>query len=194
MMMLKHALLTLILLVVASCASSPKSDVANPSDENAVNAQSDSRAGTNMSDIASQPEDKRIYFFEHQFLPELAYRTNGEFLRDLLGGDTNPLMASASEIVSDEYAKGITVTVVNPESAVLLSFANPKNPPDCFFTYIQGFGDNTVFFTYEKIEPMDGEVMVGMVALWTNLGDHAILGPRDYTDAASFIRDVQEMQ
>jgi len=193
-MMLKHALFTIILVVVASCASAPKSEVANPSGENAENAQADSPAGTNISDIASQPEDKRIYFFEHQFLPELAYQTNGEFLRDLLGGDTDPLMASASEIVSDEYARGITITVVNPDSTVLLSFANPQNPPDCFFIYVQGFGDNTVFFTYEKIEPMDGESMVGMVALWTNLGDHAIFGPRDYTDAASFIRDVQEIQ
>ncbi|MBN2716035.1 MAG: hypothetical protein JXX14_09270 [Deltaproteobacteria bacterium] len=180
-----------IVFFIASCGATQTSNTASSSGTGAAPV-SDS-ANTEKPDFASMPVEKRIYYFEHQFLPALTYTTDGAFLDDLLAGELGALMASATEMVSAEYAAGISVKVIDPEGAALLSFANPQNPPDCYFVFVSGKGDNAMHMTYEKAEDFTGEGVVGMVGMWTPMGDHANMGPRNYTDADSFVKDAKEI-
>jgi len=145
---------------------------------------------TTASDGKSLPLEERIYFFEHRLLPKLTYESDGKFLAELISGDTAVLAGAAAEIVSPLYAKGISMQVLDPPGAVLLTFSNPNRAPDCYYIFIARSGDGHLFFTYEKMMDLSGDNFIGMVGAWTPSGAHANFGPRKYTDASSFLSDI----
>ena len=192
-MQIKSAALIMFTFLFWACASSQQAGSTTPSPENTDNAVAVNTAGENNADaddFKALPLEKRVYYFEHRFLPELTYTTEGEFLDDMLNGNLAPLMAAATEMVSPEYANGISVKVVEPDESVLLTFTSPQNPPDCYFIYISGKGENAIHMTYEKTEDFGGEGFVGVVGIWTQEGAHANMGPRQYSDAESFVKDA----
>lgn len=192
----KSITVILFTLLLGACGASQETGATTPSASLSGDAQTVDatvQGDTGEEAFKALPPEKRIYYFEHRFLPELTYNTNGEFLDDMLNGNMEPLLAAATDMVSAEYANGISVTVVTPAESVLLTFASPQNPPDCYFAYISGKGENAIYMTYEKTEDITGEGFMGVVGIWTHLGDHANMGPRQYTDAESFVKDAQDI-
>ena len=175
--MLNKVFCLMILMSLCSCAASGKQ----------TGTTSVQNADTNSDE---PPLDKRIYFFEHRFLPKLALESKGKFLADLLNADLSVLRGAATELVSPQYAKGLSVEVIDPNGAVLVQLANPRVPPDCYFLFIAGSGDQYFYLTYEKTMDLSGDGTVGMVGAWLPDGAHANFGPRSYRDAQSFLADV----
>ncbi|MBN2527103.1 MAG: hypothetical protein JXR76_11970 [Deltaproteobacteria bacterium] len=181
-------------LALASCASSSSQVVAStpPTDTTATQSELPNVADDgDVGDITALPLDKRIYLFQHQVLPDWTFQTDGAFLTDLLNHNTQALKETATEVVSAEFARGISVDVVNPAGAALLTFDSPQNTLDCYYVFILGADGEHLFFTYERTADIQGEGFIGEVGMWTQDGIHASFGLRKYADAKSFMGDVK---
>ncbi len=135
------------------------------------------------------PKSQKIYFFQHKILPEWTFTTEGKFYDDLLKGDLSHLKTVATDIISIEYANGISSEVL--EDAVLIKFPKPIAMANCFFVLILKSNDGFKFYTYEKTMSFgDDDPVIGVVGSWSPEGSHGNLGGRTYSEAAKFVSDV----
>ena len=136
-------------------------------------------------------DSKKVYFFQHQLLPEWTFTSNGNFYNDLVHGGLTKLKAAATEIISKDYADMIKTEVVDNQSAVLITFPQPKGLADCYYILIVKTNDDFAFYTYEKTMSFaQNDPVKGVVGFWSKEGSHGNLGPRTYTAASDFIQDV----
>ncbi|GEM_PF-2781511 len=75
----------------------------------------------------------RIYFFQHRLLPGWTFNSDGAFYKDLMSGNEIRVKAAATEMVSPEFAEGISIKPINESKGVLITFPKPDNMPDCYF-------------------------------------------------------------
>lgn len=137
---------------------------------------------------------QKIYLFQHRLIPEWTHRSNGAFFEDLSSGQHQRLLDLAAEVVSPEFAGGISIQAYPKADGLLIAFPAPVEPPQCYFIYIRRDPAKRTFslFTYEKTPDLFGKGHKGgVVGSWSAGGQHGNLGPRDYEDAASFVKDVQ---
>lgn len=137
------------------------------------------------------PDSKNVYFFQHQLLPEWTFTSNGNFFSDLIQGELTTLKSAATKIISKDYAERIKTEVVNNQSAVLITFPQPRGMTDCYYILIVKKNDDFAFYTYEKTMSFgQNDPVRGVVGMWSKEGSHGNLGPRTYTLASDFIQDV----
>jgi hypothetical protein len=137
------------------------------------------------------PISKKIYFFQHEILPEWTFTTDGKFYADLLKGDLAHLKMAATEIISNDYANGISSEVINDNGAILIKFPKPKAMTNCFFVLILKNKAEFSFYTYEKTMNFGGDdPVIGVVGSWSPEGNHANLGGRTYSNSSDFVSDI----
>lgn len=137
------------------------------------------------------PISKKVYFFQHKVLPEWTFTTEGKFYSDLLKGDLSHLKMAATEVISSNYANGITSEVIKGSDAILIKFPQPKAMANCFFILITKTETEFNFYTYEKTMSFgDGDPVIGVVGSWSSEGSHGNLGGRTYSEASDFVSDV----
>jgi hypothetical protein len=139
-----------------------------------------------------QPMHQRIYFLQHRLLPKWTYQSEGMFFDDLMQNRTQKLMAAASDIVGEAFAREISFRSFPEAKGVLITFSPPKEIPECFFVYIAKKGDGFKFYTYEKTLDLGKSGDKGVIGEWKADGAHGNLGPRKYDDPDSFVRELQE--
>ena len=146
-------------------------------------------SATNQSEEI--PTYKKIYFFQHKILPEWTFTTDGKFYADLLEGNLGHLKMAATEVISEEYANGISSEVINDGEAILIKFPKPKAMTNCFFVLILKNKGEYSFFTYEKTMNFGGDdPVIGVVGSWSPEGNHGNLGGRTYSTSSDFVSDV----
>ena len=137
------------------------------------------------------PDSKKVYFFQHQLLPEWTFTSNGSFFNDLVQGELTKLKAAATKVVSKDYADMIKTEIVNNQSAVLITFPKPRGMAECYYILIVKNNEDFAFYTYEKTMSFEqNDPVKGVVGMWSKEGSHGNLGPRTYTAASDFIQDV----
>ena len=164
----------IIAVFLSACNSTPKQEVSSIS--------------TKAEEV---PLSEKVYFFQHNILPEWTFTTDGGFYADLLQGDLSRLKMAAKEVISIDYANGISSEVLKDETSVLIKFPKPKAMANCFYVLIQKSNDGFNFYTYEKTMNFgDNEPVVGVVGSWSPEGSHANLGGRTYVKASDFVADI----
>ncbi len=108
----------------------------------------------------------------------------------MMNGQTEQLIAAATEVVSANYADQISILPYRDEEAVLLIFAQPKRPPNCYFVLIQKTNGTFIYRTYERTFTFGEDKDVGVVGGWQADGSHLNMGARDYSDYQSFYDDI----
>ena len=145
---------------------------------------------------AKEPTMKdRIYFFQHSLIPQWTHQSDGAFFNDLNSGKSGKLLDAATKIVSPEFAAAISTKNYPDANGVLLKFAAPVEPPQCYYIYIQKDKNGTKFslYAYEKTHDLLKEGNKGVVGQWSAEGGHGNFGARTYEDAESFVTEVQKM-
>jgi len=166
--------LLIVAVFLSACNSTPKQPISSSPEK-----------------TEEMPTSKKVYFFQHNILPEWTFTTSGEFFADLLQGDLTRLKMAATEVVSNDYANGISSEVIKGKNSVLLTFPKPKGITNCFFVLIQKSKEGFEFHTYEKTMNFgDDDPVIGVVGRWSPEGDHSNLGGRTYTKASDFVTDI----
>ena len=165
--------LLLIVVFLSACNSTPKQEVPSAITQN-----------------EEVPTSKKVYFFQHRILPEWTFSTGGKFYEDLLKGDLSHLKMTATEVISNDYANGISSEIINSD-AILIKFPQPQAMTNCFFILITKAKDEFNFYTYEKtINFGSDDPVIGVVGNWSSDGSHGNLGGRTYSKASDFVSDV----
>ncbi|MBN1905060.1 MAG: hypothetical protein JW927_08185 [Deltaproteobacteria bacterium] len=136
----------------------------------------------------------RIYFFQHRLLPGWTFNSDGAFYKDLMSGSVTRVKAAATEMVSHEFAEGISVKTVGESNGVLITFPKPDNVPDCYFVFIRQVDNKFMYITYEKTMNIADEGFAGAVCGWSSEGKHSNYGFQKYTDPDSFVSDALEIK
>lgn len=166
--------LLIIAIFLSACNSTPEQEVSSLPNQN-----------------DEMPTSKKIYFFQHKILPEWTFTTDGKFYADLLKGDLSHLKMAATEVISDDYANGISSEVIKDSGSILIKFPQPKAMANCFFVLITKTKDEFSFYTYEKTMSFGGDdPVIGVVGSWSSEGSHGNLGGRTYSKASDFVSDV----
>jgi len=153
--------------------------------------------GTCFAEPEKQPGEpslhQKIYLFQHRLIPQWTHRSNGAFFEDLSNGKHQRLLDVATELVSPNFSNGISIKPYLEKGGVLISFPAPTEPPECYFIYISKGVPNGAFslFTYEKSRDIFSQGNKGVVGSWAAGGEHGNLGPRNYEDAESFVKEIQ---
>lgn len=134
---------------------------------------------------------EKVYFFQHKILPEWTFTTEGKFYSDLLKGDLSHLKMAATEVISSDYASGISTKVIKDSNAILIKFPKPKGFANCYFVLITKSEETFQFYTYEKsMKFSTDDPVIGVVGSWTAEGNHGNLGGRTYTQPNDFVSDI----
>lgn len=167
-------ILLLLALFISACSSTPK------------------QAEVNEPQVTeSDMEKQSIYFFEHRLLPKWTFTSEGRLYDDLVLGNLETFKQAASEIVTPEFADQLTIKPVENESAILITFPQPRQLTHCFYVLILKTGDTFAYYTYEKTMSFgEQDGVKGVVGMWSEDGAHSNLGPRNYTSAEDFISDI----
>jgi hypothetical protein len=80
--------------------------------------------------------NQKIYLLQHRLIPEWTHRSNGAFFDDLSSGRHQRLLDLAAEVVSPEFAGGISIQTYPEADGLLITFPAPVEPPQCYFIYI----------------------------------------------------------
>ncbi|MCU4674162.1 hypothetical protein N7931_00815 [Catenovulum sp. 2E275] len=185
--------IVLLALLLPAYASNTLDEQSNlPTSKNSTQV-SDQQTGLKQEQTTKEddiPESERIYYFEHKLLPKWTYATQGSFFEAMMNGHNQQFIAAATEIVSAQYAEQIKILPYLEENAILLIFATPKTPPNCYFVMIQKSKDSYIYHTYERTLAFGEYGFVGVVGGWNEGGEHLNMGPRKYSDYQSFANDV----
>lgn len=137
------------------------------------------------------PTSEKVYFFQHKILPEWTFTTDGKFYEDLLKGDLSHLKMAATEVISSDYAQGISSKIIKDSDSVLIKFPQPKAMSNCFFVLILKNKGEFSFYTYERTMNFGGDdPVIGVVGSWSSEGSHGNLGGRTYSNASDFVSDI----
>lgn len=137
------------------------------------------------------PDSKKVYVFQHRLLPDWTFSSDGSFFNDLQQGDLTELKMAATKLVSEDFAKAIKTEVFGSQDAVLITFPQPKNMADCYYILIVKNQNEFAFYTYEKTMSFgENDPVIGVVGTWSSEGRHGNLGPRNYSAASDFVKDV----
>lgn len=90
-----------------------------------------------------------IWEFEHSVLPGWVTGTGGEFVQDLLRGDNETLVFTAAEHGGEDFAKAISVKVIDDPRGALISFPAPEEPTHCKFLMACDLGESSRLFSCE---------------------------------------------
>ena len=168
--------LLIIVFFLSACNSTPKHEV-------------EVASVTNQNEEV--PTSKKVYFFQHKLLPEWTFTTDGKFYADLLKGDLAHLKMAATEVISKDYAIGISSEVINDSGAILIKFPEPKAMANCFFLLILENKGEFSFYTYEKTMNFgNDDPVIGVVGTWSPEGSHGNLGGRTYSNSSDFVSDI----
>jgi hypothetical protein len=168
--------LLIIAVFLSACNSTPKQEV---------------EVAPVVNQNEEVPTSKKIYFFQHKILPEWTFTTEGKFYADLLRGDLAHLKLAATEVISNEYANGISSEVINDSGAILIKFPKPKAMANCYFVLILKNKEEFSFYTYEKTMNFgDDDPVIGVVGSWSPEGSHGNLGGRTYSKSSDFVSDI----
>ena len=180
-------------MLLSACASTALDEQNNSStDQNSaeVRDQQTDQQQARATKEEEIPEHERVYYFEHRLLPKWTFATQGAFFEAMMNGHNKQFLAAATEIVSDQYADQIKILPYLEENAILLIFATPKMPPNCYFVMIQKSKDSYIYYTYERTLAFGDDTFVGVVGGWSEDGAHLNMGPREYSDYQSFADEV----
>jgi|GEM_PF-1878340 len=139
-------------------------------------------------------KSQKVYYLQHKLIPKWVHQSGGAFFNDLNSGKYEKLIEAASQIVSSEFSAAISIKKYPDENGVLISFAAPAEPPECYYIYIYRENNDNKFslFTYEKTYDQFKKGHKGVVGQWTAEMAHKNLGPRTYEDLDSFVGDVKK--
>lgn len=171
----------LLSLCLFACTSTPPppSSVNNTAPDNV----------TGSAENEDVPKSDGIYYFQHQLLPKWTFNSEGEFFSDLHSGEIQFLEAVATDIVSSDYARELSVNVVDSHT-VLITFPEPKTFPHCYYALVIQRESGYEYITYEKTMTLGDDAVVGVVGGWSAQGTHQNLGARTYSSAQDFVYDV----
>lgn len=133
--------------------------------------------------------DDRIYFFQHRLLPRWTHESRGSFFDAIKAGPIDELRSIASEVVDAEFAAALRVLPLGGPDQVVIAFAPPKEPPECFCVLILRSGESYRYLTLEMSDDLFKEGDRSVIGEWTPDGTHANFGHRKYADVTSFIAD-----
>ena len=136
----------------------------------------------------------RIYHLQHRMLPKWTHNSGGKFYKDLLNGNFDILLTTASKIIGKEFSEKITIQRLNDSNGVLLIFPEPVEPPECYFIFIAKVKEEYRFVTYEKTYDFSGDGNKGVVGEWSSEGKHLNHGPHNYEDAEHFVNDLKGLK
>jgi len=139
---------------------------------------------------AEPTQHQKVYYFEHQLLPKWVHKSDGAFFEDLASGATGRLSAAATKIVGKPFADALHVRVIEKDRVVLLTFAKPGQPPECFYAALIKNGTTYRYLTLEADEDITGQGVKAFYCEWTSEGSHSDFGPRRYDDEASFLEEL----
>jgi hypothetical protein len=166
-----------LILCVSGCATQQSTKVSAPNQTN-----------------QNEPQiSKSIYFFQHKLIAQWLYESDGAFFSDLKNGDVTRFMEVASEVINPEYANNIVVTDLAEHDAVLITFPDPYDFPNCYFVLMKKQGATFSYYTYEKTMDLGEQNIGGVLGGWTAEGSHLNYGPRSYRTAPDFVKDVLTM-
>ena len=133
---------------------------------------------------------QKVYYFEHQLLPEWTHQTKGEFFSDLSKGKLDRITEAATDIVGKDFAQKLSVRTLPGSSRVLIKFEEPGEPPLCFFALVEKRGDAFRYFTLERTEDIFEDGTRSVFGEWDGQGAHMNLGTRKYSDEEHFLADI----
>ena len=131
-----------------------------------------------------------IYYLQHRLLPRWVRQPGGAFFDDLSRGVPQQLVSSATDLVDEDYASQIELTVVEPDQIYVLTFPEPYRSPLCYHVAIVKTEDNLRYYTLEKTAAFGLEDDYAMFCGWSN-GSHLNFGARDYKDLESFANELR---
>lgn len=167
----------MLVLALSACVSSNGKEGAN-------------NAAVDESSSAYEELSQRVYFLQHKLISKWLFETEGDFFYDMQIGRIEKLLTAATEIVSQEYSEGIYVTPVENSHAVLITFPIPQKIANCFYALLLKDESGYHYYTYEKTIPMGDLSIAGVVGGWDSEENHHNYGPRTYTGASDFVKDV----
>lgn len=133
---------------------------------------------------------EKVYYFEHQLIPHWIFQSKGAFFNDLLAGRTGRLITAAVDNVDEEFAKAMEVELVANQDAVLITFMEPVEPPECYRALVIRKGETFQYVTLEKTEDILQTGVKSVIGEWTAKGSHLNRGPQKYTGAHRFLISV----
>ena len=184
---MKYFLLLLVLLLTA-CTSTPKSSADRESKK--LQAIAVTKPGSQSGEQKmALPTENNVYALQHVLIPHWTYNSDGQFYAALQAGDTDKLKEVATKLISKEYANGIKVEPL--ASAVLIVFPTPEKFTECFFVLVVKKDQDFTVYTYEKTLNLEGlEEVAGVVGGWSKNKEHLNYGPRGYSSADDFVKDI----
>jgi hypothetical protein len=111
-----------------------------------------------------------------------------------MSGNVTRVKAAATEMISPEFAEGISVKPMSESNGVLITFPKPDNMPECYFVLIRQVDKKFMYITYEKTMDISNEGLIGAVCGWSSEGTHNNYGFQKYTDPDSFVSDALKIQ
>lgn len=141
---------------------------------------------------------QRSYYAQHIVMSGWVTRDNGAMQLILTKVPTLEYLEEIPQYASlYDWAEVKVSWFFDPElpgiGLCAFTFPEPSEPPLCYAS-IAVFGAETKrYITLEKTYSMQGYDIAAMVGEWTQNGNRANLGPRNYTDTNSFAKDVFAM-
>ena len=138
-------------------------------------------------EINNQPSKKKIYNFQHKFIPYLLFNTDEKFYNDLLLGNWEYLYQKSYDNFGADYTDKISI--LTNENGILIQFPEPNHSLLTYYIFIFKEKDRLRLLTYEK---SDQPGVIGYVGEWLSNGEHINHGPRNYQSYESFLADIAD--
>lgn len=141
-------------------------------------------------ELTGDEQDKRIYYFEHRFIPKFVHDSEGRFFDDLIHHDGSVLKQAAAKIVGESFAAQLKITTIEPGKAALITFAPPTRMPQCYYAIVAKTDSGYAYITLEKaMDLAESGTVKAMYCGWSADGVHQNFGPRSYDTAADFVKE-----
>jgi hypothetical protein len=190
---MKKMLIMCLLSIHFICSGCSTTEKINNTSKNKSNEKASQLSPSTENSSNEIPLSKKIYGFQHKLIPKWVFESEGKFFSDIKSGNISKLASAASEVVSPEYAIGVTVTPIENKEAVLITFPEPEDMAHCYFAIVEKIDSNYRYITYEKTFSFGDSKFVGAVGGWNEHGGHDNYGPRLYKTASEFIKDVLKL-
>jgi hypothetical protein len=132
---------------------------------------------------------KAVHNFQHRLLPRWVHDNGLHILDD---GGIDPLLATARQMVDEQYAEAIVVHRYPEKGIFIIEFEEPQQTTGIFYFAIKKeAGDTPGFYALEKGLSFFGAGEASVLTEWESGWDASKLGGRDYTDLAGFLNELQ---
>jgi hypothetical protein len=137
-------------------------------------------------------KNQEVYAFQHRVLPKWTHRSDGAFYEALQKGVPQQLVATATKMVGENFAKHIAVENTTQPEGVLITFEKPSEVPHCYFAFITKTADGFRYITLEKAMDITEDGTKSVICEWTADGAHRNYGFGKFTDSKTFLENASK--